>query len=189
MMGFDGDHCNIKAQCPGACVSHQHTAGGGIKVQVCQQDSGKKEIGDHVSSQSFFKDQAKGQHHDHTETGAQPVHTIGTVCYIDGDPEEDNAQYGKDRFWYFQLRKTKGDGGTVKIQESENSHSGDDEVDQTFFVFIPRRLGSIVQVSAQHNAEKQYGVDDILFVKRHKENRAEDKTDDKRQPNAPCLTF
>ena len=53
----------------------------------------------------------------------------------------------------------------------------------------PWCLGGIIQITAEHNAKKQYGIDNVLFAKRHKKYGADNKADDKCQSNASRFSF
>ena len=55
----------------------------------------------------------------------------------------------------------------VEVQVGHTRHDGDDEVDEAFFVFVPRHFRSIVKIAREHGGNEQHGIDDILGAQRH----------------------
>ena len=115
---------------------------------------------------------------------AESVDTVGTVCNVDRNPDQDDAEDYVDHFRNGKGHASEADRGGIVIHKGDDGHNGDDEVNRAFFVIAPRGFGCIIEVAAQHDADEQDRVDHILGAKRQEQYASDQETDDDHEADA-----
>ena len=179
--GKDGD---VEAKCSRTGVSHQHATRRGVEIQVREKRCHEQVIGYGEASKDIVENHTEREDDHAGKARAESVDTVGTVCNVDRNPDQDDAEDYVDHFRNGKGHASEVDRGGIVIHKGDDGHNGDDEVNRAFFVIAPRGFGCIIEVAAQHDADEQDRVDHILGTKRQEQYASDQETDDDHEADA-----
>lgn len=184
MAGLHGKDGDVEAKCSRTGVSHQHAARRGVEIQVREKRCHEQVIGYGEASEDIVENHTEREDNHTGKARAESVDTVGTVCNVDRNPDQDDAEDYVDHFRNRKGHASEVDRGGIVIHKGDDGHNGDDEVNRAFFVIAPRGFGCIVEVAAQHDADEQDRVDHILGAKRQEQYASDQETDDDHEADA-----
>lgn len=109
------------------------------------------------------------------------VNAVGAVRDIDRRPDEDNGQYSENNGvdTEREIRNDERHGMIVVKQERNGDGDREQQIEQTFFILVPRNGGRVVEKARQHRCDDNEYVNAVFDAKIAEHERGKRKDEDK----------